>query len=91
MDADGKGKRVFRHQLGSLQDQDVLIYEETNPDFSVSVSNTLSGNFVKVNIQSTFKPRTNEVWLRNADNKAEKFWLVQPMRMGVRYDIKHSG
>ena len=91
VDADGRGKKVFRHQLGSLQTQDVIIYEETNPDFHVSVSNTLSAEFVKVTIESSFKPRTNEVWLRNAKSKKDKFWLVQPMKMGVNYDIKHSG
>ena len=89
VDADGIGKKVFRHQLGSLQSQDALIYEETNPDFNVSVSNTLSGEFVKVNICSTFKPETNEIWLKSKENK--KFWLVQAMQIGVSYDIKHSG
>lgn len=43
-----------------------------------------------IDIQSTFEPKTNEIWLRNTRNK-EKFWLVQPMQMGVNYQIKHSG
>ena len=85
------GKRVFRHQLGSLQQHDVLIYEETNPDITVSVSNTLSEEFVMVNVESTFKPRTNEVWVRNTRSDEAKFWLVQPMQIGVNYEIKHSG
>lgn len=72
-------------------DQDVLIYHETNPEFGVSLENTLSSDFIKIEITSTFKPKTNEVWLRNASNINEKFWLVQPMQMGVYYDIKHSG
>jgi len=76
VDGDGKGKRVFRHQLGTLQEQDVLIYEETNPEFSVTVSNSLSGDFVIVNIESNFKPKTNEIWLRNSSSPKEKFWLV---------------
>ena len=91
VDADGQGNKVYRHQLGSLQAQDTLIYQETNPDFHVSVSNTLSGDFVTVNIESNFKPYTNEVWVRNASSKNEKFWLVQPMQLGVDYQIKHSG
>jgi protease II len=91
IDAEGQGKRVFRHQLGSLQNQDVLIYEETNPEFRVNLSNSLSTDFVMVEIASTFQPRTNEIWMRNAANKNEKFWLVQPMQLGVHYDIKHSG
>lgn len=31
-----RGTRVFRHQLGTLHSHDQLIYEEKNPDFSVS-------------------------------------------------------
>ena len=44
-----------------------------------------------IDISSTFKPKTNEIWLRNAKAEKEKFWLVQPMKMGVNYQIKHSG
>lgn len=29
--------------------------------------------------------------MRNASNREEKFWLVQPMQLGVHYSIKHSG
>ena len=91
VDADGIGKKVYRHQLGSLQNQDVLIYQETNSNFNVSVCNTNSKEFVMINISSTFKPKTNEIWVRNAKSEKEKFWLIQPMKMGVNYQIKHSG
>lgn len=37
----GRGHKVFRHQLGTLHQEDVLIYEEKNPDFSVSGKETL--------------------------------------------------
>lgn len=33
VDAEGKGKRVFRHQLGQMHEHDALVYEETNEDF----------------------------------------------------------
>ena len=46
---------------------------------------------MSINISSTFEPKTNEIWLRNAKVEKEKFWLVQPMQMGVQYQIKHSG
>ena len=58
---------------------------------AVSVSNTLSEDFVMVNIETTFMPKTNEVWIKNAANLEEKFWLIQPMQVGVNYTIKHSG
>ena len=37
---DGRGHKVFRHQLGTLHQEDVLIYEEKNPDFAVSGRDT---------------------------------------------------
>jgi len=36
MDGGSRGAKVFRHQLGTLHSEDVLIYEEKNPDFTVS-------------------------------------------------------
>lgn len=86
-----RGTRVFRHQLGTLHSHDQLIYEEKNPDFSVSVENTLSSDYIMIKIRSLYKPTTNEVWLKHAGKDADKFWLVQPMQQGVRYTIKHSG
>lgn len=76
VDAEGVGKRVFRHQVGSHQSQDILIYEERSSEFNISVSNTNSQDFIKIDIRSTFKPNTNEVWLRNTGADNAKFWLV---------------
>ena len=78
MDGGSRGAKIFRHQLGTLHQEDVLIYEEKNPDFTVSVENTLSGEFVKINIKSLFKPSTNEIWIKHAgkDVVSEKFWLL---------------
>jgi len=46
-----------------------------------------------INIRSLFKPAANEIWIKSAktDVVSEKFWLIQPMKPGVRYQIKHSG
>ena len=88
-DGGSRGARVFRHQLGTLHQDDVIIYEEKNPDFSVSgtiyssinfflVENTLSGDYIMITIRSLFKPTTNEVWMKHAgkEQSLEKFWLV---------------
>jgi protease II len=40
--------------MGTLHRDDVLFYEETNPDFKVQVEQTLSGEFIMLNIRSTF-------------------------------------
>lgn len=61
---EGYGKKVMKHRLGALTGQDGVVYEEESQDFHVLASNTLSGDFVLINIDSTFKPKSNEVWVR---------------------------
>lgn len=40
-----------------------------------------------INVQSLFKPQTNEIWIKNVDKIEDKFRLIQPMRYGVDYEI----
>ena len=81
VDAAGLGKRVFRHQVGTTQKEDVLVYDEgDNTQFSVTVENTLSKEFVMLKITSTFKPACNEVWIKNVKEAKSKFWLVQAVQ-----------
>ena len=55
VDASGRGKKVFRHQVGAVgPDRDALIYVEDSADFEISAQNTLSGDFCLINIESTF-------------------------------------
>ena len=51
VDPDGSGKKVFRHQIGTVQEQDVLIYEELSQEFRVSISNTQSQDYIMINIE----------------------------------------
>eukprot|EP00347_Sterkiella_histriomuscorum_P005460 403356529 len=91
VDSNGRGHKVYRHQIGTLSQYDKLVYEEVNPEFEVNVQNTLSNEYIVINIKSTFKPTTNEIWIKNGSKRQERFWLVQPMEYGVRYQIKQSG
>jgi len=40
------------------------------------VENTLSGDYIMINIESNFSPKINEIWIKNAHNRQERFWLV---------------
>ena len=79
----------MKKKIPTSQFQVLIFY----PLWSFIVENTLSGDFITINIRSLFKPMTNEIWIKSAktDVVTEKFWLIQPMRAGVRYQIKHSG
>lgn len=78
--------------MGSTQADDILVFDEAkNSNFRVAVENTLSGEFILLSIESTFKPRCNEIWVKSAKEVDSKFKLVQPLRERVSYYIKHSG
>lgn len=81
---------MLRHQIGSINRPDDLIYDETNPDFEVSVSNTNSFEYVTITIKSLFTPLTTEVWMKHAKDDKGDFSLISPMKYGVHYKIKHS-
>lgn len=85
VDGVGRGSQVFRHQVGTPHEHDVLIYDESgNPDYSVSVSTSLSKELILLNVKTVFEPYSNEIWIRNANydleqpqlGKRNKFWLL---------------
>ena len=45
--------KLYRHQIGTNQDQDVEVYEEKDDTFYLSVGNTRSMDYIEVNISST--------------------------------------
>ena len=40
------------------------------------VENSLSKEFILINIKSMFKPSTNEIWIKNVNKERDRFWLV---------------
>ena len=50
--------QVYRHLIGSKQSEDVLIYEEKDPTFHVSVGNSRSMEFIEIDISSTTSSET---------------------------------
>lgn len=36
----------------------------------------MSGEYVMIKIRSTFKPQTNEIWIKNSHDDKGHFWLV---------------
>ena len=68
VDGVGRGAQVFRHQVGTQHNQDVLIYDESsNPDYSVSVETSLSRELILLKVRTTFEPYSNEIWIRNTN------------------------
>jgi len=80
--------QVMRHVLGTETSADVLVYEERDERFWVSLGATRSERFVVIASEST---STTEVHLLSADNPASDLVLVEPRRDGHEYRVEHHG
>ena len=80
--------QVWRHRIGSDTTSDVLIYEEKDPTFSVSLDLSKSRKFMLLNIDGE---HTSEVRYLAVDQPAGDLKLIEPRRRGVIYEMDHAG
>src|SRR6516165_5377987 len=80
--------QVWLHRLGTNPNSDVLIYEESDPTFSVSIGLSKSRKFALVNIN---EERTSECRYLPIDQPTAELKVVQPRRQGVIYEVDHVG
>jgi oligopeptidase B len=80
--------QVWRHSLGVSPKSDVLIYEESDPTFEVSINLSRSREFILLNIN---EERTSEFRYLPADQPTGELKLIEPRRRGVIYEVDHVG
>ena len=80
--------RVWRHRVGTAADQDVMLFEEADRRFHVSVGATRSERYIVVRSASVL---TSEVWLLDAAAPDSELSVVRPRTQGVDYAIDHAG
>jgi oligopeptidase B len=79
--------QVWRHRLGTAAGQDVLVYEEDDERFEVSVELTKSERFIV--ISSTSQLTSECRFLSSAEPEARPE-LIEPRRAGVEYSVDHQ-
>jgi len=79
--------QVYRHSMGSKQLEDVLIYEEHDPTFHVSVGNSRSMKFIEIDISST---NSSETLLIKSSNPLEKPSIFFPRTLNHLYSVEHD-
>ena len=82
------GYQVFRHQLGTEQAKDVLVYEEQDDSYYISLGKSLDGSRIVLYHEST---TTSEVSLLNADQPLGEFTAFLPREEGHEYSISKLG
>ncbi len=81
--------RVYRHTVGEDPATDVLVYEDPDPSFYLSIELTESRRYVL--IQAYGHSSTSEVRFVDAEAPHVPPVLVAPRETGILYDVSHRG
>jgi len=81
-----RSDKVFRHKLNTDSAADVLVYDETDDTFNVSISKEKSRKYIVIGSGSTL---TTEYRILNSDNPDGEFEVFQPRVRGLEYSISH--
>ena len=88
LDDNHRPARVYRHEIGTDVADDVLVYEEPDAGFFVSIGETESGRFLVID---SHDHETSEVRLIDADNPDSDPVVVEPRSPEVEYTVTHHG
>jgi len=80
--------QVWRHRLGTPEDEDVLVFQEDDERFELSVELTKSERYI---ILSSTSQITSESWFMPAGEPADSPRLIEARRHGVEYSVDHQG
>ncbi|MCE9552688.1 MAG: S9 family peptidase [Planctomycetes bacterium] len=87
-DESARPYRLYRHVVGTDPKQDVLVYEEPDKAFFLSVAWTRSRKFLLLELTSN---ASSEIRFLDASQPTGEFKLVEPRRPGVEYGVRHQG
>ena len=77
--------QVWRHEVGTAMDDDVLVYEEKDQRFWMGVGSSRDDRWLIVGIGSK---TTTEARILDAADPLGEFRVVAPRREGVEYDVE---
>ena len=81
-----RSDKVFRHKINSDSATDVLVFDETDDTFNVSISKEKSRKYIVIGSGSTL---TTEYRILNSDNPDGEFEVFQKRVRGLEYSISH--
>jgi oligopeptidase B len=88
LDENHRPSKVFRHRAGGDPESDVLVYEESDPGFFVSIGKTESRRFVVIHAHDHV---TSEVHVIEATQPNDLPRILAAREPGVQYQISHHG
>lgn len=86
VDSTNRPFQLWRHTLGSHPNNDVLIYQETDEAYFLSVGKTRSEAYILMQLGSKI---TSEVHYLDANNPTGSFQVIHPRHSGIEYKVEH--
>ena len=83
-----RSDKVYRHILGTDQNDDVLVFEEKDETFNCFVYKTKSDAFIVIGSNQTL---SSEFRFLDANNPEGEFKIVQPREKDLKYGLDHYG
>ena len=81
-----RSDKIFRHKLGNVASDDVLVFNEEDETFGVYVYKSKSKKYIIISSYSTL---TSEYRTLKANNPDGAFEIFSPRTRGLEYDIMH--
>ncbi len=78
--------QLWRHELGTSAEADVLVVEEIDPQYNVSVGRSRDDQMIVVMMNSSM---TSEVHYVRADAPTSELQLLEERRHGIEYGVEH--
>jgi oligopeptidase B len=78
---------IYRHKLGTDSEQDVMVYEEQDTGFFLSLGETQSGRYILINAHDH---QTSEVWIIDAREPEQAPKLITERQTEHEYSIEHD-
>jgi oligopeptidase B len=79
--------KIWRHTLGTAQDQDELVFHEPDGRFNVGVGRTRSNRFMVMVAHSKL---TTEYRVLDAEDPERGFWVFSERQSGLDYSLDHA-
>ncbi len=77
--------QVYKHVLGTDSKKDILVFEESDERFSVSISKTISDKYIIIGSESS---STNEQLLINSNHPELSYKIFLPRQNGHLYHVQ---
>ena len=83
-----RSDKIFRHRLGTAVEKDLLVFNETDETYSVSLSETKSRKYILINSIQTLASETRYL---DATKPDSEFKIFEPRAVNHEYHIDHAG